>query len=90
MHKLYTTENVDSVKRNIKLGALSFPLSVNMKLNLLNSGSVLPDLPENTGKGDKWPEDRSAQILDAHDKYLKIKLKYWVLSTKTLEQLCEI
>ena len=81
MHKLYTTENVDSVKRNIKLGALSFPLSVNMKLNLLNSGSVLPDLPENTGKGDKWPEDRSAQILDAHDKYLKIKLKYWVLST---------
>ena len=61
---------------------LSFPLSVNMKLNLLNSGSVLPHLPENTGNGDQRPEDRSAQILDAHDKYLMINLhEYWVLST---------
>ena len=67
-----------------------FPIFVNMKPNLLNLGSVLPHLPEITGKGDQWPEDRSAQILDAHDKYLTIKLKYWVLSTKTLEQLCEI
>ena len=54
-----------------------------MKPNLLNLGSVLPHLPENTGKGDQWPEDRSAQILDAHDKYLTIKLKYWVLSKNT-------
>ena len=53
-----------------------FPIFVNMKPNLLNSGSVLPHLPQNTGKGDQWPEDLSAQILDAHDKYLKIKLKY--------------
>ena len=51
----------------IKLEVLSFPIFVNMKLDLLNSGSVLPHLPENTGKGDQWPEDRSTQILDAHD-----------------------
>ena len=68
----------------IKLDVLSFPIFVNMKLDLFNSGSVLPHLPENTGKGDQWPEDRSAQILDAHDKYLKIKLhEYWELSTNT-------
>ena len=54
----------------IKLEVLSFPIFVNMKLDLLISGSVLPHLPENTGKGDQWPEDRSAQILDAHDKNL--------------------
>ena len=80
LHIKKQRQNIDSVD----------PFSVNVKLSLLNSGSVLPHLPENTGKGDQWPEDRSAQILDAHDKYLKIKLKYWVLSTKTLEQLCEI
>ena len=69
LHIKKQRQNIDSVD----------PFSVNVKLSLLNSGSVLPHLPENTGKGDQWPEDRSAQILDAHDKYLKIKLKYWVL-----------
>ena len=67
----------------IKLEVLSFPIFVNMKLDLLISGSVLPHLPESTGKDDQWPENRRAQILDAHDKYLKIELKYWVLSTNT-------